>query len=192
MHGKLRAVGLDLSGSEDRPSGWCVIGEARLVQVSTLRKNYEILREIRATMPDVIAIDAPLTRPANFGFRKVDLLLMKRGGRPLPPLMPGMRRLTLRAIKLASEIRKEGFNVIETHPDTIAKILGVKRDLMSIVNFFARNNFTVPKESLTKHELDAMLAALTAYLYLVGEADVLKTEDGAVVIPAEGGKQFER
>lgn len=89
----------------------------------------------------------------------------------------GMKMLTLRGIELAQELKKD-FQVIETHPRTSQKQLAIKdikKDLSRI--------YKLPNDP-TEHELDALLAAVTGYLYLKGKCIELgDPEEGVIVIP---------
>jgi len=59
---KQRVVGVDLAGSEDRPSGLCFLCEKEVV-TKLAYGDEEILKEIESFRPSVVAIDAPLSLP---------------------------------------------------------------------------------------------------------------------------------
>jgi len=181
----LRAAGLDLSGSEKKPSGWCLIGEDKNLNVKTLYTDADIVEEILQTKPQVLAIDAPLTLPVEKGFRLVDKALMKEKGKPLPPLMPGMRNLTSRAIRLSENIQKLniGVKIVETHPQTVAQKLRINRSFEDILRIIEKYHLNLISRKLSEHEVDAVLAALVAWLYLIGEVKEIRESDGVIVLP---------
>jgi predicted nuclease with RNAse H fold len=59
---QITVVGLDLSGVETRPSGFCTLHGTKAV-TSLLYTNDEILTSVHAASPQIIAIDAPLSLP---------------------------------------------------------------------------------------------------------------------------------
>lgn len=110
------------------PSGFAVMKGDEL-KVGTIRSDEEILELCSRELPDVIAIDAPLSLPRSGGLRMADRLLIGRGYRVLPPGFPGMKHLTLRAIGLSGRLRSEGFRVIEIHPRTSDLVIFTLRSL---------------------------------------------------------------
>ena len=149
-------VGIDLAGKEGNPTGFCVLTE-KGAKTKKLFKDSEILNEIKKVSPQVVAIDAPLwLPPEGVAWRICELLLMKRGFRPLSLLLPSMRLLALRAKNLAQEIRKMGIEVIEVFAAASEKILGLEKE-----------------KRKSKDEYDALLCALTAKAYLEGNYEDL-------------------
>lgn len=179
-----KVAGLDLSGSEKKPSGWCLI-DGRRVTTKLLYSDDEILNEVTNARPVIIAIDAPLTMPKEGGFRHVDKELMKLKGKPLPPLMPGMRSLTMRAIGLITRINELSLNIkiLETHPQTAASRLNVSRSSKQVLEALKAYGLKPFERNVSKHEVDAMLAALTAWLYLIGKVEEVKADNGIIVLP---------
>lgn len=155
-------VGIDLAGKEENPTGFCVL-RATGAKTKKLFSDKEILDEISKTKPQVVAIDAPLwLPPEGVAWRIGELLLMKRGFRPLSLLLPSMRLLALRAKNLAQEIRKMGIEVIEVFASASEKILGLEKE-----------------KRKSKDEYDALLCALTAKAYLEGNYEDL----GGIILP---------
>ncbi len=155
-------VGIDLAGKEENPTGFCVL---RVTGAKTKKvfSDKEILEEITKAKPQVVAIDAPLwLPPEGVAWRICELLLMKRGFRPLSLLLPSMRLLALRAKNLAQNIRKMGIDVIEVFAAASEKILGLEKE-----------------KRKSKDEYDALLCALTAKAYLQGNYENL----GGIVLP---------
>src|SRR5205807_3933858 len=59
---RLRVVGIDLTGSEKRPTGWCLlVGNAATTKL--LRTNKELIAETIAANPDLVSVDSPLSLP---------------------------------------------------------------------------------------------------------------------------------
>ncbi|HIQ50178.1 MAG TPA: DUF429 domain-containing protein [Nanoarchaeota archaeon] len=155
-------VGIDLAGKEENPTGFCVL-TPKGAKTKKLFTDKEILREISRLKPQVVAIDAPLwLPPPGIAWRIGELLLMKRGFRPLSLLLPSMRLLALRAKNLAQEIRKMGIEVIEVFAAASEKIFGLEK-----------------QKYRSKDEYDALLCALTAKAYLEGKYEDL----GGIILP---------
>ncbi len=164
-------VGLDLAGSPERPTGVAFL--ERRLQTCTLFQDEEIIVACQDTK--LVAIDAPLSLPKKGALRKCDRDLIRMGYRVLPPLLGGMRALTLRGIRLARLIRKSGTEVIEIHPRTSALILFGEEDRKK----WLRHLEKLGGRPRNKHEIDAAVAALTGKLFLEK-----KTRNvGRIVIP---------
>ncbi|HEC93455.1 MAG TPA: DUF429 domain-containing protein [Candidatus Atribacteria bacterium] len=151
-----KIIGIDLSALPKNPTGVCILKDG--IRLFTLYKNEEIISCIKEEMPDITAIDAPLMK--KIMIRKADKILKKYGA--MPPTMPSMKKLTKRAMKIVMEINAR---VIEVFPTATAKIIGVYdkdyKKMAEKLGIKARN----------KHEVDAYLAAYTAYLYLQGKTE---------------------
>lgn len=166
-------AGIDLAGNENNRTGFCLLTEEfgqTETKAKTLFSNKEILDEIKRIKPDVIAIDGPLTREKKD--RKADLELKKYGTLPLN--LKGMQILAQRAYKLASEIKKQGFKVIEVLPRATSKIMGLEREALS----------------RSIHQADSILAAITGFLYLQGKAKEVGDKEGTIVIPKPSRKKL--
>ncbi len=151
-------IGIDLAALPHNATGAAIYDGTRL-ECATLREDAEILGFILGRRPEVAAIDAPLTLPygrccfddACCGPRKIrtcDRMLIGMGYRVFPPGFSFMRELTLRGISLRERLELEGIKVIEVHPRTTKRILGL--------GHFA--------EAKNEHEDDACAAAHAAYL----------------------------
>ncbi|HTX43446.1 MAG TPA: hypothetical protein VMC61_01860, partial [Methanocella sp.] len=141
------------------------------------RGDGEIIDFIVSRRPETIAIDAPLSLPYGrccfndpcCGPRKIrtcDSILIGMGHRVFPPGYSFMKALTMRGVGLRRAL-EPAFKVIEAHPRTTKRILGL-------------HNFV---EAKNEHEADACAAALTAYLYGEGRCREIRGPDGAIVIP---------
>jgi predicted nuclease with RNAse H fold len=156
----MKVVGIDLAGKSKNPSGFCFLIESR-AQTKLLYSDLEILREIESVKPKCIAIDAPFWLPKVGAWRPCDEKLLKKGYKPLSPILPTMRLLTLRAFHLVRVLKERKYNLIEVFPRATEIILGLSKE---------------PRKN--EHEYDALLCALTAKAYLEGRYEDL---DGIII-----------
>lgn len=163
-----KIVGLDLAGVDKNPTGYCLLEineiEERVSKILLLFKNEQIIEEIEKEKPDLICIDAPLSFPSKGYFRSSDLILISLGFRPLSPILPGMRALVERAIKLKNVLENNGYRVIEVFPRATERILNLKKE-----------------RKVNKDKYDAFLCALTGKYYLQNKFEIL---DNEIVIPS--------
>jgi len=100
-----------------------------------------------------------------------------------------MQGLTERGMKLAQQLRKLGFNVIESYPGAAQDILGITRKKISteelkqgLLDFGLTGSFEHVK--ITHDELDAITSALVGYFYLSNRYEALGNEDeGYLIVP---------
>ncbi len=85
------------------------------------------------------------------------------GLRLIPPLLgPPMRQLTMYGMQLASELRQHGFRVLEVHPTSTLKIIGMSRqDFIKFITSRLRGGPLISNE----HEADALVSAFTCLLH---------------------------
>lgn len=137
--------------------------------------------------PIIVAIDAPSHIPKEGMLRKADREMMKAGYHVFPPRLPGMQKLTLRAAKLNKSIAKAGYKTIEVHPTSTRKALSIStKDWEKIQTTFLHIGLEgdVRVRTLISHEIDAVTAALTAYLHLKSQTEDLgDEEEGFITIP---------
>jgi len=177
------AAGVDLAAKPTRPTGLAILSRD-LLATFTLRADREILDLLQAERPDVVAIDAPLSMPEGEYLREADREMIRMGLRVLPPGLGPMRALTERGIRLARELRSRGFSVIEVHPRSSAKILGVPCTKQGILEALRSFLGSVEVEGLrNRHEVDAGFAALTGLLHLAGKTEIVGGP-GGIVIPS--------
>ena len=164
-------VGLDLAGSEKRPTGVAFLGKT--MQTCLLFTDEEIISVCGGA--ELVAIDAPLSLPKRGSLRKGDRKLIEMGFRVFPPLFSGMKQLTERGIRLVAKLRRRT-KVIEIHPRTSGLILFGTDDRRE---WLRRIREIYPLRNPTQHEIDAVLAALTGKFYLEGKTRKV----GNIVIP---------
>ncbi len=179
-------IGLDLAGKQKNPTGWAFLKD-NIVETALIYMDKEILEKITQVKPTIVAIDAPLKLPKKGLFRKADKELIKRGYRVFPPVLPAMKRLTLRAIRLNRLITEKGVETIEVHPTSTRRALGMPlKDWEEIQKTFKSMGLegNLKKQALKPHEIDAVTAAITAYLHMQGLTEALgDEEEGYIIIP---------
>ncbi len=188
-----RIVGIDLTGSEKRATGWALM-EGASVTTKTIRTDDELVRETLAADPDLVSIDSPLSLPQNYGkaaapiYRRCELALKRMGISVFWCLLPSMETLTRRGIELARKLREAGCNVIESYPGAAQDILGIPRKKASLEELKwglsragIKGDFTTTY--VTHDEVDAITSALVGLFYIADEYIALgtPTEDYLIV-----------
>jgi predicted nuclease with RNAse H fold len=169
-------VGIDLAALPKNPTG--VAAYDGRFEPSTLYGDGEIVDFVSGRCPGTVAVDAPLSMPYGrccfndgcCGPRKMrvcDRMMIGMGHRVFPPGFSFMKQLTMRGMALKGVLEAVGFKVIEVHPRTSMRILGIE-------------GFSQAKN---EHEADACAAAMTAYLFDEGKCREIAGPDGAIVIP---------
>lgn len=178
----MKFVGIDLAGTAKHFTGFCILTvqdfKDKFAETKLLNTDNEIIEETKKAKPEIVAIDAPLSK----GKRKCDYDLKIYGALPLT--LKSMEILAERGIKISNELRKENFNVIEVFATASAKILGFynkrkeaeQKELMKMVK-------GINKKLLKKHEIDAIFCAITAYLHHIGKTMEVGDENGKIIIP---------
>ena len=173
-----RVTGIDLAAKSSNPTGIAVLDvrERRFLAIGHVYTDDEILDVVASTNSSVVVIDAPLSfPPRGAAFRKVELEAIRRGARLLPLTMPAMRILVERAIGLAARLRRLEVSVYETHPWSALRLSGC-----SFHELLERLRIASIGEGLSKHERDAVIAALVGLCVLEGCAERFEA-DGDVL-----------
>jgi len=197
-------TGIDLTGSECRASGICVLRN-RDALLSLARTDDEIFRAVDAAGIGLVSIDSSLSLPAGrccaedtcecrkYGImRECERVLRKRGIRVYPPLIRSMQNLTLRGIRLAGALREQGYEVIESYPGATQDLLHIPRkktDLSLLHSGLKGTGIHMPAggEQATHDELDALTSALAGYFYLAGWYEAIgNTAEGYLILPDMG------
>ncbi len=195
----MRVVGLDLAGSENRTTGFCLMNESLHVQTKPLHTDREVFLETLPVAPDVISIDAPLFLPrgrkslAKKGpphLRECDKELLRMKIRFFPLSLGPMRKLTSRGMRLKKVLESKGLKVIESYPGSIQDILGMPRKQLGVEKL--RNALIkygvegdVRKQGITHDELDAITSALVGKMFLEGTSRAIGDPDeGLMFIPS--------
>lgn len=177
----MKSIGIDLAGREKNPTGASVL-EDNFITSDIYHSNEGIVSLCESEGPDIIAIDAPLSEPMERGLRECDTKLIKKGYRVLPPLLGGMKSLTKRGIKLAEDLRKRSFEVIEVHPLTSGKILFDTSAKEKWLSKLLESGWNIDID-MNDHEIDSASAAVTGFIHLNGDTEEVKGRDGEIVIP---------
>lgn len=179
----MRVVGIDLTGSEKRASGFATLWPDGLAQTERVKTDEDILELADAYGPALISIDSPLSLPEDPTkiYRECELTLKRRGIGVYWCLLPSMKALTMRGIELAARLRAGGFQVIESYPGAAQDILGIPRKSKGTqVLAEALAAYGIKGDLDVSHdELDAVTAAIVGQLYLKGEYEVL----GCLILP---------
>ncbi|MEB2793442.1 MAG: DUF429 domain-containing protein [Caldisphaeraceae archaeon] len=173
-------LGIDLAASERHPSGVAIINSGlEVLYLGELYKDEEILEVITQFSPAIASIDAPLYAK-DAGFRDVERIMMKSGFRFLPLSLKSMKELSRRGVKIAEVLRKNGIKVIETHPTSCIKYLGLSfeellRDVGIILN-----------KKVSSHEKDSLISALVSIAFYLGESRCFSGQEGTICIIEKG------
>jgi len=174
-------MGIDLAGSPKRRTGYAILRESYVLETGIVYTDKEIIDLVKKYMPRVVAIDSPLSMPIK-GYRKVDIMMKRRGYRVLPPTWPSMKMLVYRAMKLVKEIRsidREAI-VIETHPLSAFK----SSNCSSLYELLTKASITdnIDADTLSNDERDGLIAALVAYYYSLGKHVSIKAVNGEIYL----------
>jgi len=196
------SIGIDLSGSEERPSGVCVL-RGREAHLDMLETDAQLLSLMQETRPSVVSIDSPLSLPKGrccskdscqcrqFGItRECERTLKKRGINVYPCLIPSMQSLTTRGMRIAALAEQHGLHVIESYPGAAQDILGLPRkrvDLEGLQTDLTNMGIkaVAGRSVISHHEIDALTSALVGYFYLIGRYESLgNVDEGYLIIPS--------
>lgn len=195
-------VGIDLTGSEAKPSGFAVL-KGRMASTSLIATDDELVEAVLASSASLVSIDSPLSLPKGrtvpwdddpvrdeFGIMRVcERTLKRRGINVYPCLLPSMQKLTARGIQLANRLRTHGIPVIESYPGAAQDIMGIPRKgagkewlAVGLSEFGLEGAFTeIP---VSHDELDAVTSALVGTFFLEGRYEALDGPDeNALIVP---------
>ncbi len=200
-------VGIDLTGSEARPSGWCVLRGA-IAETEMVATDEEMIARIIAISPSLVSIDSPLSIPfgrtrvedddpgrLKFGImRRCERELKRRGINVYPCLLPSMQALTRRGMRLASRLRHLGIPVIESYPGAAQDIIGIPRKgageaflKTGLREFGISGKFVT--SAIRHDELDAITSALVGSFFLAEKYEALTgpLEDSLIIPDLKAG-----
>ena len=199
---RTRVVGIDLSGSEARATGWCRLDGPK-ARTAVLLTDHDILERTLSSSPDLVSIDSPLCLPRGrtsvsdddpgreeFGImRESERELKRRGVNVYPCLIQSMQKLTARGIRLAGTLRDRGVPVIESYPGAAQDIMRIPRKgagpewlKRGLRDFGITGEYE--EQNVTHDELDAITSALVGTFHVAGMSEALGTEDEPpLVIP---------
>ncbi len=195
-------VGIDLSASEKRASGWArIVGTE--VETAMLRTDQEIIDATVESRPKVVSIDSPLSLPSGRDctrddcacrscgiMRQAERVLKSRGVNVYPCLIRSMQPLTERGMRLASRLRLNGVEVIESYPGAAQDILGIVRkkvdeeELQLGLRDLGADPRSRAGKALVHDELDAVTSAIVGYFYLASRYEPIgDAREGQIIVP---------
>lgn len=195
-----RIVGIDLTGSEARVTGWALL-ENGLVVTGGLRSTDDIVARTLACRPRLVSIDSPLSLPVGRDCtddscpcravggitRRCERDLKRRGVNVYPCLIQSMQALTRRGTTIAQRLRAAGVEVIESYPGAAQDIMRIPRkrasqeQLRAGLARFGLRGLRAPGR-LTHDELDAATSAAVGAFYLADLYEALGNEDEKYLI----------
>jgi len=193
-----RFIGVDLTSSDKRRSTYALLDtDLRVISICDLRTDAAIIAAIRLHRPDLVAIDAPLSRPKNpQRGRDCERELNRRKIHIFPTTNKSfIKRLNSRGIKLKKALEKLRFKVIEVYPYASATVLWSKgkpvpkKTKPEGIAWFRQQlrreiPYTKPYKKLNHDECDAIIAAYTAYLKHQKKTERIGYRDeGIIYIP---------
>ena len=198
-------LGVDLAGLPSNPTGVAVVERGTLTLLRSIDTDDAIVALAHALGPrTVVAINAPLTLPRGrccldddcrcrhdpgTRSRQVERTLARER---VPTLATALIKvLARRGIGLAAHLRRLGFTVVESYPYATLRILGLpaggKRSRAGrrlIADALAPLVPGLNGLDPTEHELDAVVCALTADLWLHGRCRLVgDPAEGQMVVP---------
>jgi uncharacterized protein YprB with RNaseH-like and TPR domain/predicted nuclease with RNAse H fold len=196
-----RVVGIDPTGSEQKPSGFCLLVGTEAV-TSRIGSDEDLLSAVLGARPDIVSIDSPLSLPegrisvfdddpgrTKYGIlRQCERTLKRRGVNVYPSLIQSMQRMTARSIRLATRLRQSGVPVIESYPGAAQDIMGIvrkRKGLDRLVAGLRAFGVTGSLSPSTSHdELDAITAAIVGRFFLDGRFEALGNEaEDYLIVP---------
>jgi uncharacterized protein YprB with RNaseH-like and TPR domain/predicted nuclease with RNAse H fold len=202
-----RIVGIDLTGSERRATGWALLDRCS-ASTMALRTDGELIRETVAAKPDIVSIDSPLSMPEGVTdcdsigsspiYRKCELALKRMGISVFWCLLPTMKGLTQRGMSLAAEFRRRGLRVIESYPGAAQDLLGIPRkgsSLEELKKGMGRIGISglYLTDRVTHDEVDAITSALVGLFYLADDYIALGTPaEDYLIVPRSPSINYER
>jgi len=210
-------LGIDPTSAPRRPSAFAVLDDGgRLCEVGALREDGDILALARRWRPRYLAIDAPLSLPQGMccleescpcaaaspdGLRAAERALLKEGiGLFRTTKRSIIKAMVYRAMRLRRALEQRGYAVMEIYPyasklrlfgrpipkkTTKAGRQWLHERLEGLVPGLAEH-----RHPLSHDEIDAIVAAYTAYLHGRGQAEAVgDREEGFIYLPKAGAVQ---
>jgi len=190
-----RFIGIDLTGSESRPSGWCFL-DKDIAHLRMIKSDSELIERTLDAKPLLVSIDSPLSLPKGrntvsdddpgrktYGIMRIcERILKKRGINVYPCLIRSMQGLTARGIRLAEYLRSLGVPVIESFPGAAQDIMRIPRKRASLellkqglAEFGIKGDYLT--NPVSHDELDAITSAIVGCFFWSGKFEALGNED---------------
>ncbi len=185
----LSVCGIDLAVRKKRCTGYALIviygdSDAELTRLNCLHGVEEVMDEVVRDHVSVAAVDAPISGGGRI--REVEREMWRRGFKVLPPSMPWMRELTKLGEALASNLRRLGVEVIETHPSSALRSSGAGSvpELLSMLGVKFPKDY-LPKIASSRDLRDAVIAAAVAYCYVTGCVEPVEANGDVIYLIRE-------
>lgn len=194
MSGQKRVIGIDLTGSENKESGWALMTASR-AECRRIKTDAELIASVENAAPDAVSIDSPLAFPTaeNGIMRQCERLLASYGIPSYPCMIDSMKPLTKRGSALAQLLRNKGYCVIESYPGAAQDIMSIPRKGKTYEQFahlkrgiasFGVTGDILDKPGISHDEVDAITSALVGYFYLTGKYIGLGNDtEGRLIVP---------
>lgn len=180
-----------MTASPKRASSVCMLSTRGRAVFHEARLDDEIVELARTYSPACVAIDAPLSRPADTksGYRLCDREVIRLGIRIFPVSFGPIGALLERGLGLAERLRVLGLEVIETFPSGVQRMLGVwgggRRRASTLAKGLGRFGLRLSGDS-TLDMIDAATCAYVALLYTRGRCMALgEPSEGLLYLPAK-------
>ncbi len=168
-------LGVDLAAPGRARTGVAVLNVNDNTMRCHLIDSATIATHVLMTMPDLIAIDSPLSLPRGGLNRDIEVKARRLGLRLLPPLLGPMRRLTKMGILIRELCESLGIEVVEVHPTSSLRSMGINREqLVSLV----LRRFKVEADVLNRHVVDSIVCALTGLAYVRSLCFCIRSDQG--------------
>ena len=187
LDGRKRIIGIDLTGNEDKESGWAYL-TSEYAECRKIGTDAELIKTVTDLKPDVVSIDSPLAYPrgrccsrkdctcSQYGImRESERLLRHFGITVYPCLIDSMVNLTTRGMRLAKTLRANGHTVIESYPGVAQDVLMIPRKgktqalfihlKQGLISFGIKGDL-ITNANISHDEVDAITSALVGYFYL--------------------------
>jgi len=204
-------LGIDPASGPQRPSAFAVLDDqGSLHDLGLVREDDDILALARRWRPRYLAIDAPLSLPKGMccleescpcapaspdGLKAAERALLKEGiGLFRTTKRSIIKAMVYRAIRLRRALEERGYAVMEVYPyASKVRLFGrpIPKKTTKAGQQWLRQRLEglVPglrehRRSLSHDELDAIVAAYTAYLHGQGQVEAVgEREEGAIYVP---------
>jgi histidinol phosphatase-like PHP family hydrolase/predicted nuclease with RNAse H fold/dephospho-CoA kinase len=201
-----RVLGLDLTASKAKPTGAAVL-EGLDVRTTSLDSDEDILAFVREIRPSIVSIDSPLGLPggvrepsaATSIVRIAELDLASVGIPAYPALIDSMKPLTLRGMKLRTEIEALDIapRVIESYPGAAQDILCIPRKQKGLAllraGLMELGLRGLGLETRSHDEMDAITAAIVGRYYEIGRFEAMGVpEEAQLIVPTLSPFEFSR
>ncbi len=144
-------------------------------------------------IPNAVGIDAPLSFPFKGKLRECERKLIENGILLFPSGANFFRDIVINGIKIAFYFKNLGSEIFEVYPYATRVLLNIapnerKRTKFGKLKILSKlKNYIKIYETdinkLTHDELDAIISALTVYLFYKNKGVFIRGYDGEILIP---------